>query len=291
MSRLSILALATVLGLAPNDGRAAFIISDTFDIGSPPARGDDGADPLDIPYYFRDASRTSGSVGSGVFSITHSRIGADTNINQAVIGPFSGIAVTAVSLVNVGDSVTLSFNIKLAAVPTDGFFRFGLYNSNTSPVGNDNASSSSNDLGYLGNIQFANASTQALRKELGTNGNILTGTDIFVVSGSASTTVLNDTLNHLVTLSLVLSSPTNILGTVKLDGSTIAIGTDSTSLITDFDELAFAIAGVADSSISYSVDNVGVDFSPVPEPASVHAAALTGLAVGFMLRRGRRSTA
>jgi hypothetical protein len=249
---------------------------------------------------FTDGDRTLGSDtndtawfsnSTGVLSVVSNQLQyAPTANYKSFVGAFHN-QITQ-SLVNINDKLTLTFDFHFTAIPdgTDAKtqFRFGLYNANGTFATANNTTADTNDYGYGAWIRVnGTAASSQIYKEAGPGGSsdhLLTGATITQIgSNSANPATLNNTNNHTALLQLI-----KVAGGVKIlaqiDGNTILDVTDTSSAYTSFNEVAIG-EGVLNNR-TFQVDNIKVDFTPVPLPPTALLLG-TGL-LGMVLLRSRK---
>jgi hypothetical protein len=175
------------------------------------------------------------------------------------------------TLTNVGDQLTISFQVRfanIAASHAQNFFRFGPYDSHLMPFTADNQYNSPGHDGYLASVNFgASTAIPALLKESGAEGNINSGSDVTTVGsfGTNALSMITGVSKYTATLTLTRTSTAvtvrlrllNAAGGTMLDQTV----TDSTPQTT-FNEL---IITTSQSEADYLLDNVSVNFTPADE--------------------------
>jgi hypothetical protein len=200
--------------------------------------------------------------------------------------------------VGVGESIALSFDFRLTSPLTNtaSGFRFGLLNNGGTKVTANNAQDilttdvAGNDPGFFGSLSTGTSLGFKVQKDKATASFIMANSDISTI-GTANTTtqVINDLLKHSAKLIVAKSSPGGVATvTVEmwLDGTMIYTGTNAISpLQWTFNEVAFSanITDLSGTDFGYAIDNVVVDYTAIPEPATI---AL--LALGFVALRKRK---
>jgi hypothetical protein len=196
-----------------------------------------------------------------------------------------------------GDSISLTFDVRVTKDPIDvqdRKFRFGLYNTGGTLVTNNSSAAvtTDDDLGYFAEFDTGPAAT-TVADVRGDNipvtpgdNSFLGGTGTHGVSLSSTNAAfsLDDNDAHRMVLTLTRAgAELNI--ELRFDGAVVDTGSTGGSnpaaLTFTYDEIAIGTNGVA---LDYLIDNVSVDFQPVPEPAGL---ALIGLAACALLSRGR----
>jgi hypothetical protein len=233
------------------------------------------------------------SNSTGILSVVNNQLRyAPTATYKSFVGAFHN-QVTQ-SLVNINDKLTLTFDFHFIAIPggTDAKtqFRFGLYNANGTFATADNTTADTNDFGYGAWIRVnGSAASSQVWKEAGPGGttdHLLTGGTITQIgSNSTNPATLNDTNNHTALLQLIkVAGGVRILA--QIDGNTILDVLDSSSVYTSFNEVAIGEGLLTNKT--FQVDNIKVDYTPVPLPP---AALLLGTGLlGMVLLRSRKRT-
>ena len=291
-SRTAALALAT-LCLSSAMASAVVTLSDPFT----DATRNGGADNSGIAWWDRSANSTLNIGNDATLGTGNALLWAATNTattNRGIVGTFS----QAFNL-SVGDSISMTFDFRLATTSiaaggstttpgnsTQGL-TFGFYNSNGTAVAADDSTASDNDFGYHGGVGSGTANGNAIVQEgnvggggLGTTTAGDTPNTVFTLSTNAATAI-NDFNKHTGEFTIVISGAGIATITTKIDGVTIAEGSNG-SAYTSFDEVVFSQGG----GNSFRLDNVVVT-TTVPE-ASTAAALLGGLAMMCGIRRRKR---
>ncbi len=281
------------------------IVSDTFSDGD---RNNDGtlerssgaaADTLDIPW-FRDSSSDYLKIANDTGTGTHGGFALDMtpggNINVGTlysVGPNTYVSQAAVSSVTlgtqVGDAIRLTMNVRFSAYSgTSGvrWFRFGLYDSNTTPLTGD-VFSGANDVGYWVNVPVSsNTAKVALYKDTATTDGMFVGSTALTPASSASSqTADGDFTVHTMRLTLerlTAGAAGNVGLSFYFDNLGVAVhsATDASSPLTTFDQIVIQ----RHNGAKPLVDNVILETIVVPEPAALSLLGLGGLA---LLRRRR----
>jgi hypothetical protein len=95
---------------------------------------------------------------------------------------------------------------------------------------------------------------------------------------------ISDTLKHTASLILTLTS-TGVSMDVVVDTVTVLTGVDTDGSVVTFNQIAIGGSTIY-TALDIFVDNVNVDFTPIPEPATLSILALGALAA---LRRKHRA--
>lgn len=293
--RLVLLAACGVGAIGSGDlARGALVVEDGFEVATHPTQSRTDFVAPGRPFYTRqDAAGTTAAIvndtgvgGLGSRALSVADIDTNTGTSGVTIAPLA----TAYALNNVNDRLTLAFRFRYttnATAPAGGNnFRFGFFSSNGSAVSGDNAPESDTDIGYyaaIGSGGTAAGTTSLFFEETGGIGNILGGTDRTSITASGTAgTGLNDNAVHTASLTLTRTSASAIGLSLVVDGGTPITGSDTGTLRTTFDEIAFGGAFNTTGN-AFILDDVTVDY--VPEPAAAGLAAL-----GLPLLARRRAT-
>jgi hypothetical protein len=295
----AVAAVAAWAWVAPHAG-AGVVLSDAFGDGD---RNNDGtlentADTVadaGSPWYEARATGTldlliakdadDGSAANGV------ELGGG-NALDVVVGTASARSVGAnfaPQTLADGDKLVLTFDARIVGtIPTtDLLFRYGLLNSNGTRIGpepNDNAVTD-DDFGY-GVQQDTGpgdgADTLSHRGDLAGGGPLGGSTQSFGATSSDPAFLLDDNDKHHFVYSIERVGA-DLRVSVDFDGLTYTGMTDAAGgngpLTFTFDEVIFNTQTI----VNFRVDNVTVEFVPVPEPTG-----LAGLAVGAAAALHRR---
>lgn len=222
-----------------SDDESLFVrMNDGFD--SPTSTpGNDADDPFDSAW-------TGSGATLSVASDTTFNTGKALNVDAtATYGGAKG-AFSSRSLPANGDSITLSFDFRYTAAPTNvsAGLRFGLYNSTGAGFCVHHGTGGNTGLGLL-------------ECPDGTFGS---GTLTGITSGTKAT--LNDQVKHTMVLNL-RKTASGIVVTSTVDGVSHT-GTDATPVITTFDTV---LISNGNQTIDFRIDNARVEFSPNLAPA------------------------
>lgn len=201
----------------------------------------------------------------------------------------------AVELVNIGDSLSLSFDFRITGTgDVDQGFRFGLFDSRGTLQTVDGTSYSSSleagdDQGYFGRLSVGALNKARLSEEKAGGTSFMGGTDLSDHFTDTAFGGINDSDTHTAVLTVTRMASTNSAGEpldipvleLLIDGtkSMIDIDGDRSSPRWTFDEVGFA---GSNREANFVIDNVNVDY--VPEPATMSLMAFGGLA---LLKRKR----
>jgi len=260
---------------------AAVLVNDPFTDGD----RTNGADALDINWW---------QLGGGGSLAVQNDPSTSSSALLRTAGGFSAFigffGATAQSL-EVGDSISLSFDVRFTTLPANvnNAFRFGLFNSQGTQQADDNFGSAINnfngrlgDLGYYAGLNFGAVGNNNafFKKPLNTDGTLLGGTSIIGV-GSPFASVVGDLLSH--NLKLTVSRTAGGLDlSYSYDNGTPFVRTDETPATTAFDTIAI---GQGNATNPFYIDNVNVVYTPIPEPTL--AAVLLGTACLALRRRSK----
>jgi hypothetical protein len=223
-----------------NDDESLFIrMNDGFDSASATA-GNDGDDPFDAAW--------TGS-GATLSVASDTTINSGKSLNVDVTASYSGVrgAFSSKSLPVNGDSITLSFDFRYTAAPTDlsGGLRFGLYNAAGAGFCVHHGTGGNAGLGLLESPSGGFGAGSGMAS---------------IATGSKAT--INDQTKHTMSLKLTRTAA-GILATSTVDGITHS-GTDTTPVITSFDTVSITNGN---QTVDFRLDNVRVEFSPNLAPA------------------------
>ncbi|MDF3056962.1 MAG: hypothetical protein K0R17_1177 [Rariglobus sp.] len=259
---------------------------------------------------FADNDRTNQSLSTSsqwfVSGTSGNLTASGGTLNQATTGMTGLTYFTAsgspVSL-GVTESIKLTFDVSFATTGNSAAgFRSGLFNSGTRMTGDSfgvsNAAFTGSYAGYLGGVNTAAASNNILRfYERGTSttligGSIGTGYVQLGASGGGAfktfaassiyTGTLTITRTDISTVSVSLSY-TGVFTGDSVSSTQTATVVDTAGLTTSFDTLAFSNT----AGSSYTLDNIKIDYTAVPEP-STYAALAGVLALGVVALRRRQ---
>lgn len=201
-----------------------------------------------------------------------------------------------------GESLKLTFSFSLGSVVDSvGNFRVGLFNSGTrltaDSFGNANAAFTGAYAGYLGVVNTGATANNMFRLyERGTSTSLISGsigTSNYALTGSGGGAFKTFVANTTYTAELILSrtdattmslkqSYTGIFSGDTVNSTATATVVDTSGITTSFDTLALYY----NNTSSLTFDNVAIEYSAIPEPATF--AALAGAAIlGFVVVRRR----
>ena len=192
-----------------------------------------------------------------------------------------------------GDTLTLSFSITTpsGALTTDNTFWYGFLDSTagTRPTGDgsfDNARYNAYT-GYLAAAPLAGAhsSRNKIVQRFG-GANNLTNTGFVSQIGATAATPNLAAGTYTFSLTMVRDSATQITLTSNMGGVELIRvddATDDQPLLTAFDSV---FIWTSNNNLTVPVDNILVDYTPIPEPASL---ALMGLGLAVAAGRHRRA--
>lgn len=291
-NRSSLLAGLVVAGLGTAASAAPItLVNDTFDTATHPTGFRTVAAGSGVPFYTRAAGTAAivNDAGLGSDALNVLDTDSSTGTSMPLIAPLP----QTVTLNTVGDSVTLSFRFRYTTngtAPAGGNnFRFGLFSSSGTPITGDNTAETDNDIGYYAGIGSGGttpATNAIFYEETGGIGNILGGTDRTSIVASTNTGLgLNNNSPHTASLTLTRTA-SGVQLALSIDGAAAITGTDTSTLRTSFDQIAFggAFATVGNGEV---IDDVQVTYNAVPEPAALGTVALAVGATAIRRRRRR----
>jgi len=262
---------------------ATVLVSDPFTDGG----RTDGADALDIAWW-----QTGGTGPLAMFAVQND---PSTSSNALFRDPNAGFSsfigffgATAQSLA-VGDSISLSFDVRFTTLPANqnNAFRFGLYNSQGTQQLDDAPGSTPTfngrvgDAGYYAGLNFGAATnTSAFFREVDTGGVLVGGADVVGV-GSNFASVVVDLLPHNLRL-IVSRTAVGLDLSYSYDNGTPVVRSDTTPITTAFDTI---VIGQGNAVNPFYIDNVNVVYTPIPEPTL--ATVLLGTACLALRRRSK----
>lgn len=278
---LAVLATTPVIAMAQTT-----LLNDTFSDGSSTDQN------LSSSALWLNSSTSGMTLTSGALSVTAGR-------HALTYFTDSGTH----SLTNVGDSLTVSFNIVFSQVGNaSGGFRVGLFDSNGAvrPTANGNNSAFTDYNGYAFSMALATPTTSS-----STNNNLslqerntsVSGALISGLTGGAYTGIgsgggptgqtLATATTYTINYSVSRTTASSLTFAFSLTGGTVTgfsnSFTDESPSTYEFD--AFAILSTSSNGSSFSIDNVQV--TAIPEPSTY--AALAGFAaLGLCVWQRRR---
>ena len=301
-------AVAGLLSVATTRGVVITNVNDGFGDGDRDNNGlDSGAtatDPLDvgIPWLLTDGTSAvnfraiddSGGINTGN-ALQLNNTGSN---NRPAVGHFSPVTLAD------GDKLVLRFDMRLVSATnlttgnpqtSDRVIRWGLYRDTNNDDGTvDHGSTGSvsvDDVGYNVRIDAladaSNSTTMDVTRDDTPTGTAIiqaTTTGIGVASTNAADQ-MTDALSHHFELSL-LRSGTGLVVTLQKDSNPAISNTDATPTGFVFDEVALGLRNTSSVVLDVRFDNIQVEYTPAPEPASF--ALLTLGAAGALLRRRAR---
>jgi hypothetical protein len=260
---------------------AATVVSDPFTDGG----RTDGVDAQDVAWWKAYNSTTAFTLdveNDGVLGSSLHYKNVTTDVRRRAVANF-----TPQSLTNLGDKITLSLDFRLASLPPYvDTIRFGLFDAGSSLLTADTLSGGTativnGDVGYFTGLG-AGALQSTLYEEKGTE-TLMGGTD--QKNWDRVTDFgISDTLKHTASLILTLTS-TGVSMDVVVDTVTVLTGVDTDGSVVTFNQIAIGGSTIY-TALDIFVDNVKVDFTPIPEPATLSIFALGALAA---LRRKHRA--
>jgi hypothetical protein len=218
-----------------------------------------------------------------------------TSTQRRILANFS-----AVELLAVGDSLSLSFDFRLTAPGNvDGGFRFGLFNSRgtlqtADATSGTSSANAADDIGYFVMLSLGTNTRARLVEERAEGTSFMGGTDLDYHQTIDDFGGISDALKHTAVFTVTrVSSPSVqtpgefvdvMVLELLIDGELYMIDADGdrASLRSVFDEVGFSGANTASNFI---IDNVNVTFTPVPEPATLALLGLGGAAAALKRKR------
>ena len=200
---------------------------------------------------------------------------SSTSSTRAMVASFS-----PTMLANDGDRISLKFDARIIESPIDPTnggavtgdndrrFRFGLYNSQGTPITEDTSDSAltNDDTGFLVTIDDAVGDGNTFSCIGDKADGLLGGSSVSLGATSADPSIFLDGDFH--TLELTISKAGDELsiaiyfdGALAQDGTAAAADIAAFNLPFTYDQVAFGTSG---GSYDYQVDNVVVEFFPVP---------------------------
>lgn len=294
-----------VIGSFPIAASGGVVLSDSFGDGD---RNNDGTlentpDPVaDVgtPWY---EARGTGSFDLLVAKDTNDanaangvELGGGNALDVVVAAGTSARSVGAnfspQTLANSGDKLILSFDARIVGtIPTtDLLFRYGLLNSHGTRIsGDSNPNTVTDDDEGYGVHQDTGPGdaddTLSLRGDLPGGGPMGGSSQSFGATSDDPAFLLDDNDAHHFVYTIERAGDdlkfTMVFDTFTYEGMTNAAGGIAPLTFT-FDEVIFG----TQMNINYRIDDVSVEFVPVPEPAAAAAALL--LVGGALLGRGQR---
>ena len=293
-------ALALSMSWAPAT-QADIVFSDGFGDGDLNNDGasdsgavvDDVAD-VGVPFYrARGASTTAatlvtdngvGGIGSGLAL----KFEPNTSASRILSAGFDDT-----TLANIGESIVLSFDVRLdATVPSNAGLRFGLHNNGGPAIGADfdgnnppRPTAMVADTGVFEQLDTGTISGNAVDFRYEPTGDVILGGigNTFLGASTDAASTLTDTTAKNISLTVTLVDIDVLELTYAADGTEFAtVRTDSGSGVASptltFNQFAI---GNASSDLDFFIDNVQVEFV-VPEPGAV---SLLACGVLGLLRR------
>jgi hypothetical protein len=246
-----------------------------------------GTDPLDSQWYYH-ANAQADSVSAATGSLVLLRTANTFGFNPHLVTQFASQPLAT------GDSIKLSFRFKSEGGSSATGIRFGLYNSGASVADQDifaggtGASPGTgllydDDTGYTVFAPHQGTQAYTLRARPGSAGSNATpvGTtpNSTVLATSSGTTATNTT--DFFTPSMELTRTLTGYDYVIDYNGTILAGTTTNVTTSTFNSLS--IFNINEENQPFTVDDVIVTYTAVPEPATLAAVGLAGAA--FLRRR------
>jgi len=300
--RVASVVLTMVLSVAAFPAFAVASVFDDFETGTTAndnlgTRNDDAGDPDDIQFYFD-------SDGPADMVVTDNTINPDDgNGNRALLvdsdefdQPIIGVLPQTYTLSSVGDKIRLEVRFRRLG-NTNGYGQvFALLNDGGTPMAADDLSTTSDDFGYFMNVGNPGGSSNGSSRLTKVNPAGL-GNEVFddlnALGADFATGFLNSTSQvQQIVVKLTLTAADEVEIDTSFTASnnsttTTMTRTDSSSPYTSFNQVGFsALGSVASKFNDFHLDDVSVQFTPVPEPSTMALAAL-GLVGLFVFGRRR----
>ncbi len=277
---------------------AAIIFTDGFGDGDRDNNGlDAGAtatDPTDvgIGWFLTDGTSAvtfraiddSAGIGSG----NALQMFNTASNNRPSIGKFPAVTLAH------GDKLVLRLDMRLASTSAnvDRAIRWGLYNDvdgNTASADTGSGGTLSlEDVGYNVRIDAgpdsSNTTSMDVTRDDSTTGTIIQGTTtgIGVASTNAANQLLITDLKAHFELTLERSG-TSMIVTLQRDSNAAITGTDASPPSFTFNEVALGLR--SNAAMDIRVDNIQVEYVPIPEPGGMALALLAACGLAVRWRR------
>lgn len=280
-----LLATALVAGSAVSVHAQATLLNDTF------ADGDRTTQnlPASAAHYF-GTSTANGNIAVTSNALQFGYTGTTNTLSQVVSYFTPGGSPVALS---VGDTLTASFTLSGTAIANAAdTLRIGLYNSGGTRV--------SADTSGIADAAFNSYTGYGLWANMGTGSNSTdlvqrTSSSTTLFAGGAHSNVVSSTAplgysaatTYTLTFEIEYTSESSVSLTFTDSNGYSKTAVDTSGLVTSFDTFALFL-GSGSVETAFTVDNIHITTTSIPEPSSV--ATLAGLGVlGLVISRRRRA--
>jgi len=273
-----------MLSLISISARASVLLNDTFSDGS---RTDQNLPTSAEFFYGATPSTASLTVVDSSLQFSYN---TNTGILSQAVAYFtdSGSPVT----LSTGDVLTTSISFSAENVSNSpDAFRIGFFNSGGSRVSADYTGISSPSFNaYTGyafstNLNSAGSNSGKIVQRTGTSNGLYTSTAFSNLKSSLKP--VGYTANTVYTLTFEVEALSASQMQITFSDSLGSVYTviDTTTTLNTFDTLGIYLTNGTFATNSYTIDNVVVTYSPIPEPSALALGVLGGL---FVLGTSRR---